>query len=259
MQSASSSPTNSMETSSNTTTESQDLPPVIARFEFEPGSSNGTDGTKILMLEWEVSQNEIDTVEWDEKNMYPTSLLSHSSTNSSQPRKFYYLLPPGTTVPRQITISKRGGSGESLYITPLPAIFPAELNDVAHSAGKKGVLHTIWAKSRLATLQREIDEESRSNTEGIGLEMGLQEKTWIEQNFGVGAGARRTQRKTRVAAPTSISSPISPTGGGGRLAEKLKGLRVGTSPLDLSGNKMSGHVGGSPLVTPITEVDAHAS
>jgi hypothetical protein len=70
----------------------------------------------------------------------------------------------------------------------------------------------------------------KKNGEGIGLEMALQEKQWIEENFGV-------VTKIQETLPLSPSSPRSPGGssGGGRLAEKLKGLKLGTSPSDLAG------------------------
>lgn len=68
------------------------------------------------------------------------------------------------------------------------------------------------------------------NGEGIGLEMAIQEKAWIEDHFGVGP-----RGITELPAPNSPSSPTSPkTPGGGRLAEKLRGLKLGTKAADLS-------------------------
>jgi len=65
----------------------------------------------------------------------------------------------------------------------------------------------------------------KTNGEGVGLEMAMQEKQWIEDNFGVGA-----------KAVPDLSSPTSPkTPGGGRLSEKLKGLKLGTTASALSG------------------------
>lgn len=65
------------------------------------------------------------------------------------------------------------------------------------------------------------------NGEGVGLEMAIQEKEWIEENFGVG---QRTVPDLQYA--TSPTSPKSP--GGGRLSEKLKGLKLGTSVSELT-------------------------
>jgi hypothetical protein len=92
---------------------------------------------------------------------------------------------------------------------------------------KKGVLHTIYAKKRLSVLQKEIESEMKTNGEGIGLEMAMQEKQWIEYSFGVAP---------KVIPDLQYStSPTSPkTPGGGRLSEKLKGLKLGTSASELS-------------------------
>ena len=78
----------------------------------------------------------------------------------------------------------------------------------------------------MSVLQKEIEQEMRINGESIGLEMAIQEIQWIEDNFGVGP---RTVAETHPASPTSPKTP-----GGGRLSEKLKGLKLGTSPADLS-------------------------
>lgn len=110
---------------------------------------------------------------------------------------------------------------------PLPAIFPPELGVSATTQGRKGVLHTIWAKKRISVLQQEIELEMK-NGEGVGLEMVVQEKQWIEDNFGV--GAKVIPDLQYIASPTSPKSP----GGSGRLSEKLKGLKLGTSVSELS-------------------------
>lgn len=113
-----------------------------------------------------------------------------------------------------------------MQTNPLPALFPAELGISATTAGKKGVLHTIYAKQRLSALQQEISVEMQ-NGEGVGLEMAIQEKDWLEENFGV--GARAVPEFQHPASPTSPRSPV-----GGRLSEKLKGLKLGTSASQLS-------------------------
>jgi hypothetical protein len=95
------------------------------------------------------------------------------------------------------------------------------------------VLHTIWAKKRLQVLQKEIDAEARDNMEGVGFEMASAEKEWIEANFGVVS-------KPSLVMPAqhgtgTLNSPTSPKSpGGGRLMEKLKGLRIGTTTDALS-------------------------
>ncbi|PSS07104.1 hypothetical protein M430DRAFT_37693, partial [Amorphotheca resinae ATCC 22711] len=68
----------------------------------------------------------------------------------------------------------------------------------------------------------------KTNGEGIGLEMAMQEKQWIEENFGVGPKAISDVQHA-TSPPTSPRSP-----GGGRLSEKLKGLKLGTSASELT-------------------------
>lgn len=92
---------------------------------------------------------------------------------------------------------------------------------------KKGVLHTIYAKQRLSVLQKEIESEMKTNGEGVGLEMAMQEKQWIEDNFGV-----VLKPVSDLPYSTSPSSPRTP--GSGRLSGKLKGLKLGTSASVLS-------------------------
>ena len=133
-----------------------------------------------------------------------------------------------------------------MQTNPLPALFPPELGVSATTAGKKGVLHTIYAKQRLSALQKEIDVEMR-NGEGVGLEMVIQEKQWLEENFGVGARVVPDYQQT-----TSPTSPRSP--GGGRLAEKLKGLKLGTSASQLSNS--IGELGRACVCTASNHVQA---
>ena len=133
---------------------------------------------------------------------------------------------------------------ETIRLNPLPAIFPPELGATGRSAGKKGVLHTIWAKKRLQVLEREIQEECRSNAEGVALQMALQEKEWIESNFGVNAKGNDGQdvsssesvsasaTRTVPSYPMGPATPVSPTSGT-KLGEKLKGLKLQTGGSDL--------------------------
>jgi len=194
---------------------------VLARFEFESG--RGNEGTKVLLIEWEddvpTSSNHNWKIEWPGK----TTVLSARDGAEGSLHRVYFLLAPNATVPARVTLSQ----GEvTIHVNPLPAIFPPELGVSATTAGKKGVLHTVWAKQRLSVLQKEMDAEMVKNGEGVGLEMVMQEKQWIEENFGVFT-------KTIQAQPISPTSPRSPVGS--RLAEKLKGLKLGTSAQDLAG------------------------
>jgi hypothetical protein len=209
---------------------------ALARFEFESG--RGNEGTKILMVEWEDDDHTKNTrgdwhVSWQGKS----TVLPAKDQIEGRTHRLYFLLPPGVHVPPHVNLVHQpadGGKATEMQVNPLPAIFPPELGASARTAGKKGVLHTIWAKKRLSVLQKEIEAECLKNAEGVGLEMVLQEKDWIEHNFGVGA------RPTSLSMPASgeVGLPLSPTSprspGGGRLAEKLKGLRVGTTEKELN-------------------------
>lgn len=215
---------------------------ALARFEFEPGRSK--DGTKVLMVEWEDDDTtkgiEADwELSWEgKKTVLPASTLPKGPQDEVPVNRLYFLLGPGVTVPTQVRLQK----GSVTWRTnPLPAIFAPELGATAREAGKKGVLHTIWAKKRVQVLQSEIDAESKDNTEGVGLEMAVAEKEWIEKNFGV------VPKPSRIAIPgqggamastmASLNSPTSPRSpGGGRLMDKLKGLKLGTGATDLNGS-----------------------
>jgi hypothetical protein len=205
---------------------------ALARFEFESG--RGNEGTKILMVEWSDSETEGSTnmgdweVAWEGK----TTTLSAKDGAEGKLHRLYFLLAPGASVPRIVKLSQKGG--RKMQTNPLPAIFPPELGISATTQGKKGVLHTIWAKKRLSVLQKEIDHELKTNGEGVGLEMAMQEKQWIEENFGV--GSRVIPDIGYTASPTSPKTP-----GGGRLSEKLRGLglRTGSSELSMSTSTVS--------------------
>ncbi|KAF2474745.1 uncharacterized protein BDR25DRAFT_301388 [Lindgomyces ingoldianus] len=210
---------------------------ALARFEFEAG--HGREGTKILMVEWEDDDTTRGIrgdwhISWEGK----TTVLPADDQPSNDINRMYFLLPPGVAVPSIVTLTHRPQDGIKTpvvwHTNPLPAIFPPELGASARAAGKKGILHTIWAKKRLQVLQREIETESRNNVEGIGFLMAVQEKEWIEQTFGVTAkpiGLSISLAEPTVA-PLGPASPRSP--GGGRLMEKLRGLKLGTSEKDLA-------------------------
>ncbi|KAK7426866.1 hypothetical protein QQZ08_006612 [Neonectria magnoliae] len=133
-------------------------------------------------------------------------------------RRVYFLLPPDAPVPATITLSPPAGDPRpSLTLKPLPAIFPPGFDA---EAGTRGVLHTIWARRRVAALDREIAEEMRTNAESVGLEMAAAEKEWIQDTF--------LKTPTRHS-PVSSRSPVA-----SRLGDKLKGLKLATSPADLT-------------------------
>lgn len=206
---------------------------ALARFEFEPGKSK--DGTKVLMVEWEDDEMTRAIggdweISWEDKR-HVLPAREHPEDGSDVPvNRLYFLLGAGVSVPTAVHLKK----GDVAWRTnPLPAIFSPELGATARQAGKKGVLHTIWAKKRLQVLQKEIDSEA-NNAEGVGLEMAMAEKEWIEQNFGVMPRANGLSISTAGIPAAGLNSPTSPrTPGGGRLLEKLKGLKLGTSDREL--------------------------
>ncbi|CAG8160415.1 unnamed protein product [Penicillium olsonii] len=226
---------------------------AMARFEFEAGKSNN--GTKILMVEWEDDDLTRSAAEgsWHISWAGKTAVMPADERPSDSVRRCYFLLPPNTTIPPVVTLSyehhsadkesedsgtstKAAKPQESLQLNPLPAIFPPELGATGRAAGKKGVLHTIWAKKRLRVLENEIEAESRNNVEGIALLMAIQEKEWIELNFGVGARAVDSVASSHDSDNSSSlypATPVSPISGR-KLSDKLKGLKLQTSG-DLSG------------------------
>ena len=243
----------------------QPMSNASARFEFEAG--RGSNGTKVLMVEWEDPAHTRHIpgqwqVSWEKK---ASMTLSARESSRLGMHRVYILLLPDATIPPVVTIthlvsvstfdatanssdriSANATPATTWQINPLPAIFPPQLGASAWMHGKKGVLHTLWAKRQLKLLQREIEVESEKNVEGVALDMALQEKEWIEQNFGVTAGPANTadaQSPHMIGSieqkPMSALSPLGSTSsrtpaGGGRLEEKLKGLKVGTSEQELS-------------------------
>ncbi|KAK1757546.1 hypothetical protein QBC47DRAFT_159005 [Echria macrotheca] len=236
---------------------------ALSRFEFETGKGN--EGTKILMVEWDGSaaaqvpgQDEQksgagpagrrpgNSEDWDVSWEGKTAVLHVRDTDLSSDgntSRIYYLLPPGAAVPALITIThKTAGSQEGetgsgahsvLRTKPMPAIFPAELSG-SEGAGRRGVLHTIWAKKRLAELEAEIAAEMKENGESVGLEMAVQERQWIVDHFGLGP-AKDVPAPTMLHIPQTSVSPTSPRSPiGGKLGEKLRGLKLATSPSELA-------------------------
>jgi hypothetical protein len=210
---------------------------ALARFEFEPGKSK--DGTKVLMVEWEDDATTRTIrgdweISWDGKKTVLPAKERPAGEGSEVPvNRLYFLLGPGVAIPTNVKLQK----GSVVWRTnPLPAIFSPELGETATAKGKRGVLHTIWAKKRLQVLQKEIENESKENAEGIGLEMAMAEKEWIEHNFGVIArsGSITVPTPNSMASVNLEKSPSSPRSpGSGRLMDKLKGLKIGTTQQDL--------------------------
>ncbi|KAK5628483.1 hypothetical protein RRF57_004198 [Xylaria bambusicola] len=208
-------------------------PNALARFEFEAG--RGNDGSKILMVEWDCSHSdgrEICTedrtgwvVSWEDRSA--AYGLSDNDKSPSSLLRVYFLLPENASIPPSVTIT-HSPTGRTLTTKCMPAIFAPGLGASPPDSGTRGVLHTIWAKKRLAEIQEEINKELQTNSEGVALEMAVQEKHWLIEHFGF--VDLDTQR--RPALPATPQSPRSPVGG--RLGEMLRGLKLSTSPADLA-------------------------
>lgn len=239
-------------------------PNALARFEFEAG--RGNDGSKILMVEWDPAPLGEDgwAVSWEGKaTTFPVSEKlavdedeGEVAGRNQRRQRIYFLLPSSATIPPMVTISHAGsgsgsglGSGSGVHgattlaAKSMPAIFAPGLGIGSREAGRRGVLHTKWARLRAAQLQDEIRAELRDNSESVALEMAVQERLWIIEHFGLeelrpaadasagvglqnagGAAAASQQQQ----APQSPRSPVS-----GRLGEKLRGLKLATSPSEL--------------------------
>ena len=226
---------------------------ALARYEYDHATPGGT---KILMVEWEDDDSTRGVRgDWHVSWEGSTRVLPADDQQTNDVHRMYFLLPAGSAVPKSVTLTHRpqeaGRSSVVWHTNPLPALFPPELGASARAAGKKGVLHTIWAKKRLQVLQKEIEAESRDNVEGIGLLMAVQEKEWIEQTFGVNARPSGLSISLPTGAPTNNgpASPRSP--GGGRLLDKLAGLRLSTNQSDLT-PKSEDMNGDAPFANPLS-------
>jgi hypothetical protein len=221
---------------------------ALARFEFENlPAGDSRNGTKVLMVEWEDDQHTKLlpghwTVSWEGKK---TAVLDANAADGSREglHRLYFLLSAAERIPGTVSLTLQSKDQQhALWRThPLPAIFPPELGASARQAGKKGVLHTVWAKKRLEVLKQEIQHEETHNPEGVALSMAMQERDWIESNFGVRTKphdldtstiSTTTTTTTSSSDTTSLGllpSPTSPRSPGrGPLLEKLKGLRLDT-------------------------------
>lgn len=231
---------------------------TLSRFEFETGT-RGNEGTKILMIEWDAAaalsvdkENEEAQaaaiaakaspddweVKWEGKDAVTIPPIRDTETTPASSCRLYFLLPPGAPIPTLVTIAHRRGRAvvADLHTKPLPAIFPDGL--VHEDKGTRGVLHTIWAKQRLGELEAEILAEMKSNGESVGLEMALQERQWIVDHFGLQIDTSSAEAIPLAPPNLDSSSPVSPRSPiGGRLGEKLKGLKLATSPSELAAAK----------------------
>jgi hypothetical protein len=195
------------------------------------------------MVEWEDDDSTRNvkgtwTVGWEGKStVLPADERNASSdVQADHGHRLFFLLPAGASIPALITLTLQPADESKEPVVwqtnPLPAIFPPGFAESAVGSRKpsKGVLHTLWAKKRLYTLQKEIEKEEKLFPEGIGLAMAVQEKEWIENNFGLGvteSASHRQALRGLADVPRSPSSPLSP--GGSRLSEKLKGLKLQTN------------------------------
>jgi len=236
---------------------------ALSRFEFETGKGN--EGTKVLMVEWDPSAawrppQTADAercaqgppagadgardhwhVSWEGKST--VSVRGVDPVLGDSLHREYFLLPVGSQIPALVTISYRNGVSEALALQtkPMPAIFPAELGP-GEDVGRRGILHTIWARKRLAELQAEITAEMKANGEGVGLEMAMQERQWIVDHFGLSRGQDVPwPTKSHIPqAPVGPGNPRNPVGG--RLGEKLRGLKLATSTTELAATRVSSGV-----------------
>ena len=129
-----------------------------------------------------------------------------NDSNTSTIERRVFLLPAYSSVPRMVYITNEQ---ENLQTNPLPAIYPSR----SHDCGRKGVLHTTFARARLRDLEAEIQREASMNTESVALEMALQEKSWIEQEYFFPQGSSRSgkshkekSKKTSSRSPPKSSS-----------------------------------------------------
>ncbi|KAI0828386.1 hypothetical protein F5Y06DRAFT_290994 [Hypoxylon sp. FL0890] len=230
-------------------------PNALARFEFETG--RGNEGSKILMVEWDPTPTGEDgwVVTWEGKTTtFPVSekveddedyVERQGEEDQQRRQRVYFLLPSDATVPPLVTIS-HAGSGRALNAKCMPAIFAPGLGVGSRDAGRRGVLHTVWARRRAEQLQDEIRAELRDNSESVGLEMAVQERLWIIDHFGLDDLRPAEAIPSAIAAPPASpmvpQSPRSPIGG--KLGEKLRGLKLATSPADLVANPLGTSAGG---------------
>jgi hypothetical protein len=241
---------------------------AVDKGKSRPDTRTATTHTHRTALgDWEVSWEGTTTV-------FPQlDMEAESATESGTSRRVYFLLPPGASIPPLVTITQRRQGGIVLRTKPMPAIFaqPGDGNDddddnnnddddddnnddttnknnnkrargtsMSALQGRQGVLHTMWAKSRLRALTEEVEAEMKSNGESVGLEMALQERSWIMDHFALRPDGSVAEERIHDASQEPRGdlhvpmTPRSPTQPRGRLGEKLRGLKLATSPMELA-------------------------
>lgn len=173
-------------------------PGTSARFEFE--TDRGNDGTKILLVQWSATTASQTTVYWE--SMPSGGVLSINDSNTPSTERRMFLLPAYSAVPRMVYITNEL---ENLQTNPLPAIYPGR----SHDSGRKGVLHATFARARLRELEAEIQREASINTESVALEMALQEKSWIEQEYFLPQGSMHHGKKDKSKSKETSSRSLA--------------------------------------------------
>ncbi|KAK6187992.1 hypothetical protein LQW54_013576 [Pestalotiopsis sp. IQ-011] len=210
-------------------------PNAWARFEFETGCGN--EGTKVLVVEWDPtddkSSSAIDDwdVSWGGKVPRARNQVKEADgSGSSTTLRVLVLIEDDVQVPSVVTIAQRS-SGRALLARPMPAIYTAALGaDVAKASGRRGVLHTQWAEKRLEQLRTEYDRELQTNSEGVGAAMAYEDLTWVVEHFGLRHPYEEDGPPPQSSRHQAMP-PRSPVGG--KLGEKLRGLKLATSPSEL--------------------------
>ncbi|RGP74927.1 hypothetical protein FLONG3_5899 [Fusarium longipes] len=192
----------------------------------DPGAEIGTTDNTSWQVSWPGKSTNLPAADVETESGAGAGIAPGSSTRQRR-RRVFFLLPANATIPSTITITPP--DGPSLKLKPLPAIFPPGL---AADPGSHGVLHTLWARQRLAAIDREVEAELRNNAEGVGVEMALEERKWILDTF----------IKPPQLSVDSLSRPPATRSPTGRLADKLKGLKLATSPADLTPSTTGTHV-----------------
>lgn len=223
---------------------------AAAQKEKKEGAQQEEEGKKTTESEMTTKEANLDDweVKWEGKEALLVLPIRDTDTPASTCR-MYFLLPPKAPIPTLVTISSISGTAAAaaaadLHTKPLPAIFPEGL--INEDKGTRGVLHTIWAKKRLEQLEAEMADEMKKNGESVAVEMALQERQWIVEHFGLQIDMSSAEAIPLAQSPNAAAgaksettkSPASPRSPiGGRLGEKLKGLKLATSPAGLAAAK----------------------
>lgn len=89
------------------------------------------------------------------------------------------------------------------------------------------------AEKRLRELQAELEREVQINAEGVAVTMAFDDITWVASYFGLEHPyLQHVIEPAQRGIPLTPQTPRSPIGG--RLGEKLRGLKLATSPTELA-------------------------